>query len=63
MLIARYLYKYYIYRCHRNGRVYYKMDFLSCGSGFYADSDDEAIAIFAQWCDVLPQHITRGGAM
>lgn len=57
MLIARYLYKYYLHKCNRNGKVYYKMDLLSCGSGFYADSDDEAIEIFAQWCDVSKEHI------
>ena len=59
MLIARYLFKYYLYRCKRNGKTYYKMDFLSCGSGFYAHSDEEAIEIFAQWCDVSKEHIRR----
>lgn len=58
MLIAKYLMN-HLYKVHRNGKTYYKMDFLSCGSGFYAESDEEAIKHFAQWCDVPTNCIKR----
>lgn len=59
MQIARYLYKSYLYKCQRNGKTYYKMSFLSCNSGFYAESDEAAIEEFAQWCNVPTNCITR----
>lgn len=59
MLIAKYLVTSNLYKVHRNGKTYYKMDFLSCASGFYADSDEEAVEIFAQWCRVPKECITR----
>jgi hypothetical protein len=59
MLIAKYLVTSNLYKFHNNGKAYYKMDFLSCGSGFYADTDEEAIELFAQWCRVPKEYITR----
>ena len=58
MLIARYLFKSFLYKVTRNGRTHYKMSFLSCNSGFYAETDQDAIELFAQWCDVPSNCIT-----
>lgn len=58
MLIAKYLVSSNLYKVQKNGETYYKMDFLSCASGFYAESDEAAIEIFAQWCRVPKQYIT-----
>ena len=59
MLIAKYLLKDQLHKVIRNGKTYYKIDSLSCGSGFCADNDDEAIKIFAQWCGVPTKYIRR----
>lgn len=58
MLIAKYLVTSELHKVERNGKFHYKMNFLSCGSGFYAESDTEAIEIFAQWCNVPREFIT-----
>lgn len=59
MLIAKYLISDKLYKVIRNGKTYYKIDSLSCGSGFYADNDDEAVNIFAKWCNVPTKYIRR----
>jgi hypothetical protein len=58
MLIAKYLISNTLHKIERNGRPYYKMDFPSCSSGGYANSDEEAIEIFARWCNVPKEYIT-----
>ena len=58
MLIAKYLISSTLHKVERNGEPYYEMEFSSCRSGFYADSDEDAIEIFARWCRVPKQYIT-----
>ena len=58
MLIAKYLISSTLHKVERNGKPYYKMDFSSCSSGFYADNDEDAIEIFAHWCRVPKKYIT-----
>jgi hypothetical protein len=59
MLIAKYLISDKLHKVVRNGKTYYKIDSLSCGSGFYADNDEQAIEVFAKWCNVPTNCIRR----
>jgi hypothetical protein len=41
-----------LHKTEKNGKPYYKMFFRTCSSDGYADTDEEAIEIFARWLGV-----------